>query len=55
MIKEAVVDVSGNNLKFSSTKYCRTVFNTLSVLDLSCYPAMTGYQFFGLKKKMNFT
>jgi len=55
IIQEAAVDVSGINLEFSNTKYCRTVFDTLSVPDLSCYPAMTGYQFFRLKKKMNFT
>jgi len=55
MIEEAAINVSGINLEFSNTKYCRTVFNALSDPDFSLYPAMTGYQFFGLKKKMNFT
>ena len=30
-------------------------FNNISDPDNSLYPAMTGYQFFGLKKKMKFT
>jgi len=55
MIEEAAIDVSGNNFEFSNTKYCRTVFTKISVPDFSLYPAITGYQFFGLKKKMNFT
>jgi len=49
MIEEAVVDVSGNNLDWITAE---PFFKTISVPDLSCYPEMTGYQFFGLKKKI---
>ena len=46
MIEEAAVDVSCNNLEWITAEQ---LFNTLSVPDLSCYPEMTGYEFFGLK------
>ena len=49
MIEEAAVDVSGNNLEWITAE---PFFTKISIPDISLYPAMTGYQFFGLKKKM---
>jgi hypothetical protein len=47
MIKEAAVDVSGNNLEWI-IQYCRTVFTKISVLGFSLYPAIT------IEKKFSF-
>lgn len=51
MIEEAAVDVNCSNLELSNTKYCRTVFNTLSVPDFSLYPAIMSGQIFHFEKE----